>query len=358
MRIWLDACTGKHVRYATAIARELRARGHDVVLTTREHPDTVALAEALGEEFLVIGRYHPGDRAGKLLESAKRTSMLARLFSDEAVRPDVAICHQSVELCRVAFGLGVPIICTSDSPHAIAVGRLTIPLVDVLVLSSALPIEPYLAMGARRIERFYGVDEVAWAKRPELSTGAGVEELLKGLERPIIVVREEEHGATYARGRGLMWDIALALRGLGSVIFLPRYGRPGRPPEGMTIPEGFVDAFSLAGEADLVLGIGGTLCREAALQGTPSIVVSYMGHMYVNAFLAERGFPIIDIRPERGLRAIVREAEELLGQKGDVRPLLAELEDPVGLIAELAESLAQGRGALGGSSWASGGEVI
>jgi len=342
MRIWLDACTGKHVRYATAIARELRARGHDVVLTTREHPDTVALAEALGEDFLVIGRYHPGDRAGKLLESARRMSSLARLFSDEAVRPDVAICHQSVELCRVAFGLGIPIVCTSDSPHAVAVGRLTIPLVDVLVISSALPVEPYLAMGARRIERFNGVDEVAWAKRPELSTGAGVEELLEGLERPIIVVREEEHGAAYARGRGLMWDIASALGDLGSVIFLPRYGRPPRLPEGMAVPEGFVDAFSLVGEADLVLGIGGTLCREAALQGTPAVVISYLGQMHVNAFLAEKGFPIFDIEPERGLGAIVRSAGELIGQKEDVRPLLAELEDPVGLIAELAESLAHG----------------
>ena len=341
MRIWLDACTGKHVRYATAIARELRARGHDVVLTTREHPDTVALAEALGEEFLVVGRYHPGDRAGKLLESARRTSTLARLFSDDAVRPDVAICHQSVELCRVAFGLGVPIICTSDSPHAVAVGRLTVPLVDVLVLSSALPVEPYLAMGARRIERFNGVDEVAWAKRPGLSTRAGVEELLEEAEEPIIVVREEEHGAAYAIKKGLMWEIALKLRGLGSVIFLPRYGRPPRLPEGLIVPEGFVDGFSLVGEADLVLGVGGTLCREAALQGTPTIVVSQLGQMHVNTFLAEKGFPLYLVEP-RG-EIVLKKAEEVMGRRKDVRPLLAGLEDPVGLIARLAESLAHGK---------------
>ena len=341
MRVWLDACTGKHVRYATAIARELRAMGHDVVLTTREHPDTVALAEALGEDFLVVGRYHPGDRVGKLLESARRTSMLARLFSDEDERPGVAICHQSVELCRVAFGLGIPVICTSDSPHALAVGRLTIPLVDILVLSSALPAEPYLAMGARRIERFNGVDEVAWAKRPELSTKAGVKELLKGVEKPIIVVREEEHGAAYAIRKGLMWEIALELRGLGSVIFLPRYGRLPRLPKGLIVPEGFVDGFSLVGEADLVLGIGGTLCREAALQGTPTIVVSYLGHMHVNTFLAEKGFPLYLVEPRR--EAILKKAEEIMGRRKDVRPLLAGLEDPVGLIVRLAESVAHGK---------------
>ena len=354
MRVWLDACTGKHVRYATAIARELRARGHDVVLTTREHPDTVALAEALGEDFLVVGRYHPGDRAGKLLESARRTSLLARLFSDEAVRPDVAICHQSVELCRVAFGLGVPIVCTSDSPHAVAVGRLTVPLVDVLVLSSALPAEPYLAMGAKRVERFDGVDEVAWARRPELGTGAGVRELLEGLDGPVIVVREEEHGAAYARGRGLMWEIALALRDLGSVVFLPRYGRPPHLPDGIIVPEGFVDGFSLVGEADLVLGVGGTLCREAALQGTPTIIIPYLGsRMHVNAFLAEKGFPIHELEPEP--EAVLRRASELIGRRRDVSGLLARLEDPIGLIAGLAEGLARRPGKPGGAHGQEGG---
>jgi predicted glycosyltransferase len=61
----------------------------------------------------------------------------AKLFKDN--RPDIAIAHQSVELCRTAFGLGIPIILTADTPHALATNRLTIPFAHTVVVSEALP---------------------------------------------------------------------------------------------------------------------------------------------------------------------------------------------------------------------------
>ncbi len=338
MRIWLDACTGKHVRYATAIARALRARGHETVLTTREHPDTTRLAEILGEEFRPVGRYVPHSRAGKLRESLKRALLLAEMLSREGERPDLAICHQSVELCRVAFGLGVPVICTCDSPHAEAVGRLTLPLADVVVASKAIPASSLRGLGARRVVQFDGVDEVAWLRRAGLIAPREAFPWLEELNRPLIVVREEEHGAAYARGGGLMARIAAALSELGSVVFLARYGRPEGLPSDVLVPEGFVDAALLAREADLVIGAGGTICREAALQGTPSLVVRYVGRIYVNDYLAARGFPIHEVAPQEA--DIMAKADELLGQKRDVSHLLAVLEDPVELIVKLAEELA------------------
>ena len=50
MRVWYDACTGKHVRYGTAIAKRLNDVGHEVVLTTREHPDTLPMVKYLNEK--------------------------------------------------------------------------------------------------------------------------------------------------------------------------------------------------------------------------------------------------------------------------------------------------------------------
>ena len=338
MRAWLDACTGKHVRYSVAVARELRARGHEVLLTTRRHPDTLELARLLGEDFLAVGRYVPGSREGKLRASIERERLLLELLAERGFEPDVAICHQSVELCRVAFGLGVPIICTSDTPHATAVGKLTIPLSSVLVASRAIPKRCFEALGAGRIEQFDGVDEVAWVGKPGL-TAPSLPPELGGLGRPLIVVREEEHGAAYARDKGLMLKLACDLAELGPVVFLPRYGRPEELPPGVVVPEGFVDGVLLAGKADLVVGVGGTLCREAALQGTPTIVVRWLGtRIYVNDYLAERGFPIFEAGPDDVLKL----AEELLGRKSDVDRLLRELEDPVPLIVRLAEELSGG----------------
>jgi len=337
LRAWLDACTGKHVRYSTAVARALKERGHEVLLTTRHHPDTLELARLLGEDFLAVGRYVPGSCEGKLRASIERERLLLGLLAEEGFEPDVAICHQSVELCRVAFGLGVPVICTSDTPHAEAVGKLTIPLSDVLVASRAIPKSLFEGFGAHRIEQFDGVDEVAWISRPGLMAGEIPPEVAEAT-RPLIVVREEEHGASYMRGGGVMAKLAGELSELGSVIFLPRYGRPPSLPEDVITPSGFLDAALLAGEADLVVGAGGTLCREAALQGTPSIVVKLLGaRIHVNDYLASKGFPIFEVEPGDVLKL----AGELLGRRWDTSSLLRSLEDPVPLIVRLAEELSR-----------------
>ncbi|RLI17767.1 hypothetical protein DRO54_11025, partial [Candidatus Bathyarchaeota archaeon] len=121
MKIWYDACTGKHVRYGVAIARRLRKLGHEVILTTRKHPDTLALVKLLDEKFIVVGRYSPESLMTRLRESIRRQALFCKLFKEQT--PDIAVSHGSVELCRTAFGLGIPIISTADTVYAEAVNR-------------------------------------------------------------------------------------------------------------------------------------------------------------------------------------------------------------------------------------------
>jgi predicted glycosyltransferase len=162
MKVWYDACTGKHIRYGAAISKELKKRGHEFIFTTREHPDTVPLAKLLGEKPLVVGKYNPATLSSRLQESAERIIEFAKHF--EKNKPDVAIAHQSVELCRTAFGLGIPIILTADTPHALAANRLTIPFAHTVVVSEALPKSFTRQYCAQRVVPFRGVDEVAWIK--------------------------------------------------------------------------------------------------------------------------------------------------------------------------------------------------
>ena len=83
MKIWCDACTGKHVRYGTALAKRLRALGHEVILTTRKHPDTLPLANLLGENFITIGKYDPASLMSRLRESAKREVLFCKMFKND-----------------------------------------------------------------------------------------------------------------------------------------------------------------------------------------------------------------------------------------------------------------------------------
>ncbi|MEM3602213.1 MAG: DUF354 domain-containing protein, partial [Candidatus Bathyarchaeia archaeon] len=200
MKIWYDACTGKHVRYGSAIAKRLREKGYEVILTTRRHSDTVNLAALLKEDFIVVGRYDPRSPMSRLKESLKRQLLFCKMFEKEV--PDVAISHRSVELCRVAFGLGIPNISTHDTVHAEAVNRLTMPLINFLVVSKALPKSSVESYGMKKIFWFDGVDEVAWIKgfKPEVKYHYA---------KPLIVVRQLEAKAAYVRSK-VDWTKILA----------------------------------------------------------------------------------------------------------------------------------------------------
>ncbi len=324
MRIWYDACTGKHVRYGAAIAQRLRKSGHEFVFTTREHPDTIPLARILGEKPIVIGKYNPSTLFSRLEESAERIMQFSKLFKDNP--PDIAIAHQSVELCRTAFGLGIPIILTADTPYATAVNRLTIPFAHTVVVSEALPKHFLKDCCAKNIVPFKGVDEVAWIKDFKPSK-------IDGLKKPLIVIRQVEAKAAYAGGKqDLAQILAEKLATLGNVHFIQRYNQQGKT---FGVKEAFVDSASLVANADLVVSYGGTIAREAALQGVPSIAISEMAKTYVNRYLAKKGFPLF-ATTERG---VLGYAKKYLGKRFDVHSELAELENPVDVIEKVVDSL-------------------
>ena len=323
MRIWYDACTGKHMRYGSAISQRLRKKGHKIIFTTRKHPDTIPLAQILGEKPVIVGEYKPSSLADRLEESSRRVLEFSKMFRDNP--PDIAIAHQSVELCRTAFGLGIPIILTADTPHAIAVNRLTIPFASTVVASKALPSKFLKEQGAKKVIYFDGVDEVAWIKDPR-------PEPEFQLKKPVIIVRQIESKAVYAKNRiDHSNKIIKQLESLGNVQFIQRY----KTEREYSNKERFVDSANLVSYADLVISAGGTLAREAALRGVPSLVISEIGKTYVNEYLAKRGFPIFFIKPQKTLYY----AKKYIGKRVDVSVKIQNMENPVDKIEKIVQEI-------------------
>jgi len=325
MKIWYDACTGKHVRYAVAVAKRFRELGHEMILTTRRHPDTTALANILNEKFTVVGAYNPRSLYTRLKESARRMLQFCKMFEENP--PDIAIAHQSVELCRVAFGLNIPIILTADTPHAYAVNKLTIPFSDTLITSEAIPKNFFKRYGAQKIIQFKGVDEVAWIKnfRPTKKYQ---------FEKPLIIIRQMETRASYAIGKtDITEKLAKKLSSLGNVLFLPRFH--GKRKKELKTPKEYIDSATLVAHADLVIGIGGTITREAALQGIPTIAISTLGYSYVNHYLAKKGFPLFIVKPSK----VLTYAKKHIGKKLDVKEKLKELENPVDTVEKAVKEI-------------------
>jgi predicted glycosyltransferase len=283
------------------------------------------MTKYLGERFITVGKYDPESLLTRLRAGVKRQLLFCDLFEKKACRPNVAVSHCSVDQCRVAFGLGIPVIVTIDTPYADAVNKLTLPIADYIVVSKAIPKEVLDNYNVKaRILQFEGADEVAWIRgfKPHLKYDFG---------KPLIVVREVEKKAAYTNATVDMLALARRLTRLGAVVFLSRYNRKG--VKGLIVPNGFVDSASLTAEADLFIGVGGTITKEAALQGTPAIVVKLYPEQHVNDFLARKGFPIF----KTDMLGAPQLAQKLLGEKRNVRHLLDKLENPVDLIDKIVE---------------------
>jgi predicted glycosyltransferase len=173
---------------------------------------------------------------------------------------------------------------------------------------------------------FRGVDEVAWIKDFKPTK-------IPALKKPLIILRQIETHATYARGKNdSAKPLAEKLAELGNVHLVERYSHSG---EKFGVKSGFEDTASLVAKADLVVSYGGTISREAALQGVPSIAISDMAKTYVNTYLAKKGFPLF-ITTEN---AVINYAKKYLGKRFDVSGKLAELENPADVIQRVAETI-------------------
>ncbi len=331
MKIWLDVITPKQARLMTAIASFLNS---DYLITVKGLKESVSLLERLGGNYKVVGRYAIGGLKDKLLSYAERVELLLDTVVD--FDPDVLISFSSPEAVRVAFGLSIRAITMNDTPHSYHVARLTFPLSWRVVYPEAIPRSEMIGLGASEssLISYAGVDEVAWVRDYVLSTPPSSREFR-------VFIRPEESGASYLLGKGRSIALELvetALEMGAEVLIKPRYEhqvgeltkvrafREGR----LTILRDTVDTLDLFSKISLVITGGGTMAREAALLGTPSISVFPLDvKLHVNEYLRGRGFPIWRARrfeeARRLVMDILRDPDSFVV---DTRDMLLALEDP------------------------------
>ncbi len=346
-RIWLDAGAPREARYFSVIAELARERGHEVLLTAKDHAETVGLLRRLGADFVPVGKHGGGTKLGKLISYAERAASLASVVSK--FDPDVLVSLSVPEAVRVAFGLGKRIISIDDAPHAYHVGKLSLPLSDAVVFPAAIPPELFLRLGAPReaLHPFDGIDEVAWIRR--FSPDERVLDEL-GLERGdlIVVARPEESKAAYLMDRGdlgvVLPVVRLALEEGARVVFFPRYPDQRRAVQefsggSVVIPDRPVDTLSLYHFSSMVVTGGATMAREAAMLGVPSLVMFPLEvPLHIEKYLGRLGLPIRrvgGVEEALGLaRSILRDPES---HRVDPRPIVSAMEDPAELILSIID---------------------
>lgn len=351
MRIWVDISAPKDVLFFKRLIRFLRDRGNDVLVTSRKFREIYGLAKIHGVHPRYIGRYGGDILVEKLRASIKRMTKLIDVIIE--FNPDVSISFSSPDAARVSYGLGIPHICVSDSPHAEATSKLTIPLSSILMTPIYIPKALWRKYGISkdRILQYRALDPLAWLV--EFSPNPSVlKELKLSRNSTIITIRPEEIKASYILGMRSLGDEKMAkvfkriVREWNiDLVVIPRYLEQIKLfkrlyGDFVKIVEKPIDATSLLHYTSIFIGGGGTMTQEAVMLGVPTISV-FPSSYYIERLLIKRGL-LIKAGPRKLYNTLTLWLTNLdnviKDMKAKARAFLSEMEDPVPFIANVIES--------------------
>jgi predicted glycosyltransferase len=255
-----------------------------------------------------VGKHGGSERHDKLNASLHRTKLLSTRI--KKFSPDITISFCSPEAARASYGLGIPHVCFSDSPHATAVMKLSLPYADKLLIPWIIPKSDFKNMGIdpKNIIQYKSIDAAQITKR-KVFFGCGTD-IKSRRSWKTILIRTPEDEAAYSSKQS---DVVNIIKKIEKDFFgchitvLTRYKKQAESlkkkfsksvqnkwipyanydksnPQKMKergIPEHIrskfqivskvVDGHKMLLDSDVFVGSGGTMTAESALLGVPTI---------------------------------------------------------------------------------------
>ena len=308
-------------------------KNHTVLCTSRDYQQVMQLAKIRGLKLKIIGKHGGTKRHDKLnasLHRSKSLSLRIKQFS-----PDITVSFCSPEAARVSYGLGISHICFSDSPHATAVMRLVVPLVQKLLIPWIIPKKEFTKFGidSKDIVSYRAIDAAIIAKR---NISKNNKTRNKKNVRKIILVRVEEEYASYStKRRPAIPIIKEILKNFSNeeIVVMGRYSSQVKHLEQVfgkkiRVLNKVVDSKKLLENTDVFIGSGGTMTAESALLGIPTISYNAVPNI-IEAYLVKKKLVIRKTSPKQitnSIEKILRSSN--LGIKKRSKKMMNSMEDP------------------------------
>jgi len=281
MNIWFDISNSPHINMFYALILQLEQEGHKITITSRPLANTIDLLNQKGMLHQVVGKHYGKNILGKLVGYPIRVVELWFYLKDKKI--DLAVSQSSFHSPLVAQLLRVPSIYTNDNEHALGnlpsfffATKILLPeRFKLNVLSSSSVI-------SRKISYYPGVKEgiYLWRmskseKRKDYSTNGSSLKLY---------IRPEPSTAQYYNGNeNFLDDLIKELSSTFAIFILPRSNEQFNHYsessfKQVTVAEKPISFEEIANDCDVFIGAGGSMTRELAMIGIPTISV-YQGEL-------------------------------------------------------------------------------
>ena len=246
---------------------------HKIFATSRKYQQVNDIVKFGSINPILIGKHGGGKKSNKILASLQRSKRLKKKI--DKLSPDLLISFCSPEASRVAYESNIPHIAFSDSPHAKAVMKLSLPFVTNLLTPLVIPINDFTG---------YGIDSKNIIKNKMIDAALIIKNYKNikkknSKSKKIILIRPEEVEAAYASKNSktvkIIKKIVEKFPNEEKVV-LSRYENQSK--ELKRVFGSKISLFSkpingqeFLRKTDCFVGSGGTMTAESGLLGIPTI---------------------------------------------------------------------------------------
>ena len=331
MKIWFDILTPKQYLFFEYFIQKLRKQ-HKIVSTSRKYDQVNGIKKFGSINPIIIGKHGGKNSVDKLLASLKRTELLTKKI--ERNRPDLLISFCSPEASRIAFGLGIPHIAFSDSPHAKAVMKLSLPYVTKLLIPWIIPKKDFKEFGinSRNIIQYRAID--AWVI---IKNYRKTRKRKLNIKKTILIRPEESEAAYINKESKTMKIIEKVIERFPDEkkIVLSRYKEQSNEIKRVFAKDIYIFSKPVSGKdllynVDCFVGSGGTMTAEAGLLGIPTISMNSVPNR-IEDFLVKNKIIIRSESPNSISNEVFQSLNNISvinKRKQNARKLVRSFEDP------------------------------
>ncbi len=292
MKIWFDISNSPHINMFYDLIKELELEGHEVILTSRSLANTVELLDQKGLKHTVIGEHYGKNFIKKIFGFPIRVLQLRNHL--RKFKPDLAVSQSSFHSPVVAKLLRIPSIYTNDNEYAL--GNLPSFLCATQILiPENLSVKKMAGrwVSTKKFQQYLGVKEGIYLWRK----GEKIVEKRKNQKHDVvrIFIRPEPMTAQYYSGEQNFLDSTIeTLQSKYEIVILARNREQmehyrQKKFNQVQVPDQAISFDTIADICTIFIGAGGTMTREMAILGVPTISVYQDALLEVDKFLLSKG---------------------------------------------------------------------
>jgi len=292
---------------------------------------------------ILVGKHGGAKKSNKRMASLQRSKLLAKKI--EKFMPDLLISFCSPEASKIAFESNIRHVAFSDSPHADAVMKLSLPFVTKLLTPWIIPKNDFTRYGidSKNIIRYKMIDAALIIKN--------YKNLKKrnSKSKKMILIRPEEVEAAYASKNNKTVKIIKKIVEKfpnEEKIVLSRYENQSKELKrifgsNISLFSKPINGQEFLRKTDCFVGSGGTMTAEAGLLGIPTISLNSVPNRIEDYLVKKK----LIVRPESSEKILVEvfralnDKNFMKKRKIQARKIISSFEDPHQILLKTIRTL-------------------